>query len=68
MKCRQIHESDGQRTLAVILELGDEIAASLTEVARDRQINAAQLSASEPSAMRWSPISTGKPRNTKKFQ
>jgi predicted DNA-binding protein with PD1-like motif len=45
MKCRQIHESDGQRTLAVILELGDEIAASLKEVARDRQINAAQLSA-----------------------
>ena len=45
MKCRQIHESNGQRTLAVILELGDEITASLKEVARDRQISAAQLSA-----------------------
>lgn len=45
MQCRQVHESDGQRTLVVVLEIGDEVMSSLMQVARDRKISAAQISA-----------------------
>jgi predicted DNA-binding protein with PD1-like motif len=45
MKARQIHESSGQRTFAVILDAGDEVMAALEEFAAKEGISAAQVSA-----------------------
>ena len=45
MQQELIHESAGQRTFAVILETGEEIAASLQKFAERERIFAAQITA-----------------------
>jgi hypothetical protein len=45
MQCRQIHENQGQRTLVAVLDIGEEVMTSLKQVARERNIAAAQVSA-----------------------
>jgi uncharacterized protein len=45
MRFRTIHESHGQRTIAAILETGDEVTESLLRLAREENITAAQITA-----------------------
>src|SRR4051794_16691769 len=45
MRSNLIHENDGQRTLVAVLETGDEVLASLAQLARDEQLSAAQITA-----------------------
>ena len=40
MKARQIHESSGQRTFAVILDAGDEVMAALDHIDHERTVAA----------------------------
>lgn len=45
MQQKQIHESNGQRTYAVVLETGDEVMSSLQRFIAAEKIGAAQLTA-----------------------
>lgn len=45
MRHKRLHESDGQRTYAVILATGDEVMDCLQRFAKQEKIVAAQLSA-----------------------
>ena len=45
MRTKLLHESDGLRTLAVILDTGEEVLASLKEVATREKLTAAQITA-----------------------
>jgi uncharacterized protein len=45
MRTKLLHESDGLRTLAVALDTGEEVLASLKEVAAREKLTAAQVSA-----------------------
>ena len=45
MQFRQVHESEGQRTLVAVLDIGDEVTASLKRLAAEQRITAAQLTA-----------------------
>ncbi|HET7879942.1 MAG TPA: PPC domain-containing DNA-binding protein [Acetobacteraceae bacterium] len=45
MQAKLIHQSDGQRTFAVILDTGDEVVASLTALAARENLSAAQVTA-----------------------
>ncbi|HWL67415.1 MAG TPA: PPC domain-containing DNA-binding protein [Geminicoccus sp.] len=45
MQARQIHEADGQRTFAVVLDAGDEVMACLEAFAVEHRIAAAQITA-----------------------
>jgi predicted DNA-binding protein with PD1-like motif len=45
MKTKLLHEHDGQRTFAVVLESGDEVCESLLAFAREHAIGGAGLSA-----------------------
>jgi predicted DNA-binding protein with PD1-like motif len=45
MQQKRIHESDGQRTYAVVLETGDEVMASLKSFVASESVRAAQFSA-----------------------
>lgn len=45
MQSRLIHESDGQRTFAVVLETGDEVMACLESFVRLERLSAAQFTA-----------------------
>jgi predicted DNA-binding protein with PD1-like motif len=45
MKYKLIHESDGQRTFVAVLETGDEIMASLKNLASEQSLSAAQITA-----------------------
>jgi predicted DNA-binding protein with PD1-like motif len=45
MQARQIHEADGQRTFAVVLDAGDEVMACLEAFAVEHGIAAAQITA-----------------------
>ena len=45
MRCKLLHQVDGLRTFAVILDTGDEAIACLEAFARDNAINGAQVTA-----------------------
>ena len=45
MRTKLLHESDGLRTLAVVLDTGEEVLASLKQVATDERLTAAQITA-----------------------
>jgi len=45
MKVALLHEDNGLRTFALVLETGDEVVASLTSFARERQLHASHFSA-----------------------
>jgi len=45
MQSKLLHESDGQRTFAVIIETGDEVLSSLQEFVRRENIHTATLTA-----------------------
>jgi uncharacterized protein len=45
MKSRQLHESAGQRTFALVFDKGDEVVSQLTAFAREHRISAAQVTA-----------------------
>src|SRR3954452_13632019 len=45
MKAKLVHDQTGQRTYAVVLDTGDEVVASLREVAARERLTAAQVSA-----------------------
>jgi predicted DNA-binding protein with PD1-like motif len=45
MRTKRLRESDGLRTLAVVLDTGEEVLASLKEVATREKPTAAQVSA-----------------------
>ena len=45
MRAKLLHESDGQRTFAVVLASGEEAVESLLAFARERRIGAAGVSA-----------------------
>jgi predicted DNA-binding protein with PD1-like motif len=45
MKSKLIHESEGQRTFALIFTLGDEAMAGLKSFAREQRLSAAQFTA-----------------------
>lgn len=45
MKSKLVHDSDGQRTFVAVLQTGDEVLACLTQLARDVQLSAAQITA-----------------------
>jgi len=45
MQARQIHEADGQRTFALVLDAGDEVMACLEAFAAEHRIAAAQITA-----------------------
>jgi uncharacterized protein len=45
MRSKLLHEVDGKRTFAVILETGDEAIGSLETFARDNAISGAQITA-----------------------
>ena len=45
MKTKTLHEADGKRTFAVVLEAGDETMASLETFARQHRIGGAQITA-----------------------
>jgi uncharacterized protein len=45
VRAKLLHESDGQRTFAVVLATGDEAVASLLAFAREHRIGAAGLNA-----------------------
>jgi predicted DNA-binding protein with PD1-like motif len=43
MKHKRLHENDGQRTFAVVLETGDEVMSCLQRIAVSERMSAAQL-------------------------
>ncbi|SKA03602.1 PPC domain-containing DNA-binding protein [Consotaella salsifontis] len=43
MRSKLVHEADGQRTFVVVLDHGDEVMASLKEVADREKLSAAQI-------------------------
>lgn len=45
MKSKLLHENDGQRTFALIFDLGDEVMGTLKDFARQKQLTAAQFTA-----------------------
>jgi predicted DNA-binding protein with PD1-like motif len=45
MQHKLLHDNGGQRTYAVILNIGDEVMSCLEEFARRKGISAAQLTA-----------------------
>jgi predicted DNA-binding protein with PD1-like motif len=45
MKTKLIHETDGLRTFAVVLDLGDEVCACLQGLASSERLSAAQVTA-----------------------
>jgi len=45
MRTRLLHESDGLRTYAVVLDTGEEVLAGLKELATREKLTAAQISA-----------------------
>lgn len=45
MRSKIIHDADGERTFAVILETGDEIVSSLNEFAQNHKLEAASFKA-----------------------
>ena len=45
MKSKLIHEADGQRTFAVILDRGEEVRECLGRFARQERLSAAQITA-----------------------
>lgn len=45
MKAKLIHQADGQRTFAVVLQTGDEAVSCLRSFAERESLNAAQLTA-----------------------
>lgn len=45
MRHKRIHESDGQRTFAMVLETGEEVMDCLQQFAKQERISAAQLTA-----------------------
>jgi len=45
MKSRLLHQSDGQRTYALIFETGDEVMGNLKAFARDNEVNGSQFTA-----------------------
>jgi predicted DNA-binding protein with PD1-like motif len=45
MRSKLLHESDGQRTFAVVLASGDEVVASLLAFAEEHRVGAAGVSA-----------------------
>ena len=45
MQSKLLHDSDGQRTFAVILSTGEEVMASLKQFVAQHKITAAQISA-----------------------
>jgi uncharacterized protein len=45
MRHKLLHESDGQRTFAVVLDTGDEIIGCLARFVAEQNISAAQLTA-----------------------
>ena len=45
MRHKLIHEADGQKTFAIILDVGDEAIASLEAFARDKRLTAASFKA-----------------------
>lgn len=45
MQYKRLHESDGQRTFAVVLEMGDAVVESLEQFIAAEKIAAAQLTA-----------------------
>jgi hypothetical protein len=45
MHARTLHSADGQRTMAIVLETGDEAMACLSRIAREEGITAAQFTA-----------------------
>ena len=45
MKTKTLHEADGKRTFAVVLETGDEAMAGLETFARQHRIGGAQITA-----------------------
>ncbi len=45
MRSKLLHESNGQRTFAVILDTGDEIMISITMLAEREAVTAAQFTA-----------------------
>ena len=45
MKSKLLHQSDGQRTYAVIFETGDEVMSNLKVFARDNEVNGSHFTA-----------------------
>lgn len=45
MKFKSLHDADGARTYAVVLETGEEVTAALLAFAKDRSLDAASLTA-----------------------
>jgi predicted DNA-binding protein with PD1-like motif len=45
MQCKLLHENEGQRTFAVILDTGDEVMKTLQSFAEQHDITAAQFTA-----------------------
>ena len=45
MRSRMIHEADGLRVYAAVLDIGDEAMACLTRLAADERLTAAQVTA-----------------------
>jgi predicted DNA-binding protein with PD1-like motif len=45
VRSKLLHEQDGMRTFAVVLDKGDDAAAELTSFARDHELTAASLTA-----------------------
>jgi uncharacterized protein len=45
MKTKKLHEVDGQRTFAVVLETGDEAMSCLKKFAREHRIGGARITA-----------------------
>ena len=45
MRSKVVHSAHGKRTLVAILETGDEVMASLTKLAEDEKLSAAQVTA-----------------------
>jgi predicted DNA-binding protein with PD1-like motif len=43
MTYRLLHENDGQRTFVMVLEIGEEVMAGLTDLARSEHLGAAQI-------------------------
>jgi hypothetical protein len=64
MKHRLI-DADGPSTYIVILETGDEVAASLNRFAEDNKLAGSSFKGLEPSPAPRSGGSTGKQKNTK---
>src|SRR5262245_60103584 len=45
MKSKQLHETDGQRTFALVFETGDEVMGGIRDFAKRNGLNASQLTA-----------------------